>query len=205
MGVDGGPVRGQPPSRLFARLRWQRDDSIVMKQPVLICASVLLAAACTSTHTSPTPATRTTTPSAKLATSSTVTTHESPAAIGQPGCKPPSPINRGAGFPEVEGTSNQVQFWGLIMVDGPDNPVRVNEQVKIVWRITGSGQLRLTSVAPDGETHPLQWGPDLHLSSSYRRPGQEWGAGYQFTRPGCWDLHAIRGNATADVWLNIAS
>ena len=91
------------------------------------------------------------------------------------------------------------------MAAGPDNPVRVNEEVKIVWRITGSGQLRLTAVAPGGGTHPLQWGPDEHLSSSYRRPGAEWGAGYLFTQPGCWDLHAIRGKATADVWLNIAS
>jgi hypothetical protein len=172
-----------------------------MQQPFVICASVLMLTACTSTHTSPTPAPRTTTP----ATPSTLTTHESPTALGQPGCKPPSPINRGAGFPEVEGSSNRIQLWGLIMADGPDNPLRVNEQVKIVWRITGSGELRLTSIAPDGGTHPLQWGPDAHMSSTYRRPGQEWGAGYLFTQPGCWDLHAIRGNATADVWLNIAS
>lgn len=172
-----------------------------MKQPFLVYASVLILTACTSTRTSPTPAMRTTTPS----TPSTMTTHESPTALGHQGCKPPSPVNRGAGFPEVEGTSNQIQLWGLIMVDGPDNPVRLNEQVKIVWRITGSGELRLTSVAPDGGTHRPQWGPDEHLSSTYRRPGQEWGAGYLFTQPGCWDLHAIRGNATADVWLNIPS
>lgn len=176
-----------------------------MKPPVVICGSVLIMAACTSVHTAPTPTTRTTTPFATPATSSSLTTDKSPAAIGQPGCKPPSPINRGAGFPEVEGTSSQVQLWGLIMAAGPDNPVRVNEEVKIVWRITGSGQLRLTAVAPGGGTHPLQWGPDEHLSSSYRRPGAEWGAGYLFTQPGCWDLHAIRGKATADVWLNIAS
>jgi hypothetical protein len=92
------------------------------------------------------------------------------------------------------------------MADGPDNPVGVDEQVKIVWKITGVGELHLTSIAPDGRVHPLQWGPDAHLlgSSTYRRrPGQEWGAGYLFTQPGCWDLRAIRGNATADVWLNI--
>jgi len=31
------------------------------------------------------------------------------------------------------------------------------------------------------------------------------GAGYLFTQPGCWNLQVIRGDATADVWLNIAS
>jgi hypothetical protein len=174
---------------------------MVMKQPLLVCVSVLMLTACTSTHTSPSPAPRITTP----ATPSTLTTHESHTALGRSGCQPPSPINRGAGFPEVEGSSDRVQLWGLIMADGPDNPLRVNEQVKIVWRITGSGELRLTSIAPDGRTHPLQWGPDGHLSSTYRRPGQEWGAGYLFTQPGCWNLHAIRGVATADVWLNIVS
>jgi hypothetical protein len=177
-----------------------------MKHPFLVCAGLLILTACTSTHTSPTPTTRTTAPSTTPTTPSTLGTHESRTALGRPGCKPPSPINRGAGFPEVEGSSNQVQLWGLIMADGPDNPVGVNEQVKIVWRITGAGELRLTSIAPDGRMYPLQWGPDAHpLGSTYRRPGQEWGAGYLFTQPGCWDLRAIRGNATADVWLNIAS
>ncbi len=171
-----------------------------MMRPFLVCAGVLMLAACTSTHTSPAPAPSTATP----VMPSTPTTPEKTTTLGQPGCTPPSPIHRGAGFPEVEGSSSEVQLWGLIMADGPDNPLRVNEQVKIVWRITGSGGLRLTSIAPDGRTHPLQWGPTAHLSSSYRRPGQEWGAGYLFTQPGCWDLHAIRGNATADVWLNIA-
>jgi hypothetical protein len=90
------------------------------------------------------------------------------------------------------------------MAEGPDDPLHVNEQVKIVWRMTGAGELRLTSIAPDGGTHPLQWGRDEHLSSAYRRPGQEWGAGYVFDQPGCWRLHAIRGGATADVWLDIA-
>ena len=60
------------------------------------------------------------------------------------------------------------------------------------------------SIAPDGRTQPLQWGPDLHLSSTYHRPGQEWGAGYLFSQAGCWDLHAVRGNANADVWLSVA-
>ncbi len=90
------------------------------------------------------------------------------------------------------------------MAERPDKPVRINEQVKIVWRITGAGELSLMSIAPDGRTQPLQWGPDLHLSSTYHRPGQEWGAGYLFSQPGCWDLHAVRGNANADVWLSVA-
>ncbi len=178
---------------------------VVVKLSSLVCASLLMLAACTGKSTSPTPASRATVP-APVASGppSAPTVRASLVPLGQPGCAPPSPINWGAGFPEVEGSSSKVQLWGLIMAERPDRPVRVNEEVKIVWRITGAGEVALTSIAPDGRTQPLHWGPDQHLSSTYRRPGQEWGAGYLFTQPGCWDLHAVRGNATADVWLNVA-
>jgi hypothetical protein len=157
---------------------------------------VLLLAGCTGAQAGHAlPSTPTTSPSSAKPTSV--------GELGSAACRRPSPINRTAGFPEVEGTSDQVQMWGLIMADGPDNPLRVNEQVKIVWRITGSGALRLDSVDPDGRTHPLQWGPDSHLSSTYTRPGDEWGAGYLFNQPGCWTLRAVRGTASANVWLEI--
>jgi len=186
-------------------MAWRRDDSIVMKRPSLVRALLLTLTACTGTHTSPTRAPGPTTPSTMLAPRSTLTAHASPPRSANWSARLPSPIRRGAGFPEVKGSSNKVQLWGLIMAEGADNPLRVNEQVKIVWRITGTGELHLTSIAPGGGTQPLQWGPDEHtLGSTYGRPGQEWGAGYLFTQPGCWDLHAIRGNATANVWLNIA-
>ncbi|MCW2646394.1 MAG: hypothetical protein JWP07_2503 [Pseudonocardiales bacterium] len=177
-----------------------------MKRAILVCAIFLLMlAGCTRTRSSPTAAPRPTTPSKMPSdTHSSPTAQAGPIPLGRPGCEPPSPITRGAGFPEVEGSSTKIQLWGLIMAERADKPLRVNEQVKIVWRITGSGELRLTSIAPDGRTQPLQWGPDMHLSSTYARPGEEWGGGYLFTQPGCWDLHANRGDATADVWLNVA-
>jgi hypothetical protein len=85
------------------------------------------------------------------------------------------------------------------MAEDASYQVHTNEDVKIVWRVTGSGGLQL-----GGRTHPLQWGPDAHGSSTYTRPGEEWGAGYLFTQPGCWTLRAIRGTASATVRLNIA-
>ena len=91
------------------------------------------------------------------------------------------------------------------MADGPDNPVRAHEQVKIVWRITGSGDLHLSYTDPHGRSHPLWFGPDEHDSSTYTRPGAEWGAGYLFTEPGCWTLRATRGTATANVWLQVGA
>ena len=73
-------------------------------------------------------------------------------------------------------------------------PARVGDQEKIVWRMTGTGLLILEAIGPDGKHHGLAWGPDAHLSSDWDQPGSEWGAGYVFTVPGCWDLRAIRGN-----------
>ena len=165
--------------------------------PACLSALTLTLTACTGAPTASAKRTSTT------PTSPTAATPSTSSALGRPGCDPPSPISR-TGFPEVQGTSHQIQLWGLIMAAGPDNPLRVNEQVKIVWRITGSGDLHLSSIDPEGRAHPLQWGPDPHISSSYQRPGQEWGAGYLFTQPGCWTLHAARGRTTANVWLEIA-
>jgi hypothetical protein len=158
---------------------------------------VLLLAACTSGPRTP-----------QVRPAPTTGTAASPTAsatrLGRPGCRPPSPISRGNGFPEVQGTSDGLRMWGLIMANGPDNPLRTDEDVKIVWRITGSGPLRLTTLDPGGRAHPLAWGPDPHLSSTYERPGDEWGAGYRFTEPGCWTLRATRGAASANVWLDVA-
>ncbi len=69
--------------------------------------------------------------------------------------------------------------------------------------MTGTGLLNLVAIGPDGQHHRLAWGPDAHGSSSWHKPGDEWGAGYVFTAPGCWDLRAIRVNATADAWIRV--
>jgi hypothetical protein len=96
-------------------------------------------------------------------------------------------------------------MWGLIMAAGRGGQVHVHEDVKIVWRITGTGVLHLVTVDPNGRQHRLQWGPELHTGSNYTRPGDEWGAGYRFTEPGCWTLRATRGAASANVWLHVAA
>jgi hypothetical protein len=105
---------------------------------------------------------------------------------------------------EIQGTGHGATLYGLVMATAP-LPIRTGESVKIVWRMTGSGSLQLSTTNPQGRPVALQWGPDPHGGSNYDRPGQEWGAGYRFARAGCWHLHARRTNATADVWLHVAS
>lgn len=110
----------------------------------------------------------------------------------------------------IAGTGDEIRgygtasLYGLVMLAGP-SPARVNESVKIVWRMTGSGPLRLSAVSPTGRTVRLQWGPDWHLSSNFHRPGEEWGAGYRFVSPGCWRLHAQRTVGEADALLYVAA
>jgi hypothetical protein len=58
---------------------------------------------------------------------------------------------------------------------------------------------------PGRQAPPAGLGPDAHLGSNWDKPGDEWGAGYVFTAPGCWDLRAIRGHATADVWIRVVA
>jgi hypothetical protein len=127
-------------------------------------------------------------------------------ALGAPGCHPASPITLWSPYvPQVEGTGHGATLWGLLMFPHP-LPARAGDQEKIVWRMTGTGVvLTLQAIGPDGKQHPLAWGPAAHLGSSWDKPGDEWGAGYVFTAPGCWDLRAIRGHATADVWIRVVA
>ena len=125
-------------------------------------------------------------------------------ALGEAGCHPPSPVTAspiGVGQ-QVQGTGHGAQLWGLLMF-AHLGPARAGDQEKIVWRMTGSGPLTLTAVSPGGVRHRPVWGPEAHGGSNWNKPGQEWGAGYVFTAPGCWDLHADRGSAYADVWIRV--
>jgi hypothetical protein len=125
-------------------------------------------------------------------------------ALGEAGCHPQSPLTAssiGVGE-QIQGTGHGAQLWGLLML-AHLGPPRVGDQEKIVWRMTGSGPLTLTAVSPGGMRHRPVWGPEAHGGSNWNKPGQEWGAGYVFTSPGCWDLHADRGSAYADVWIRV--
>jgi hypothetical protein len=117
-------------------------------------------------------------------------------------CASRTPVVVGPGVgPEVTGITRDAQLHGLLFSAGP---VQVGDELKVVWRMTGSGPLEATAVAPDGATVPLAWGPEAHGGSSYDRPGDEWGVGYRFTQPGCWQLHLARDDVRGDVWLEVA-
>src|ERR1700721_3848419 len=158
---------------------------------------VSAATACTSSAPSSQPAERAT------ATAPAGSSAGAGRGLGASGCHPAPRLTRCQSFlPQVEGTSHGATLWGLLMFPHA-LPARVGDQEKIVWRMTGTGLLTLQAIGPDGRHDQLAWGPDAHQGSTWDKPGDEWGAGYVFTAPGCWALRPIRGHAPADVGTRV--
>jgi len=119
-------------------------------------------------------------------------------------CSTPSSFGTDGTPNEVHGTSVHGQLWGLAL--GPGHvPPRSGDELKIIWRMTGTGPLHVTFTAPDGRRRPLVFGPEAHAVSDYHRPGDEWGTGFRFSGPGCWHIRLTRNTTSGDVWLNVRS
>jgi hypothetical protein len=147
----------------------------------LLC--VALSTACTSTDA---------TPAAPPAAEGSRSTAAAPAFCT------PKPID-GAGVLEGDSASG-TSVWALLFRN--DGPVRAGEQVKIVVRMTGAGDLEVTPIEPDGSTATLDWGPEPHGGSTFQRPGDEWGIGVTFTEPGCWTI-ALRRAESGSGYLQV--
>lgn len=103
--------------------------------------------------------------------------------------------------PEVRATAGAFIVTGLIMARS--SPPRVGD-VKIVWRATGSGDLKVSATGPGGRAAHLVFGPEAHGGSNFDAPGDEWGTGLHFAVPGCWDIRVARGAASVHITLGIA-
>jgi hypothetical protein len=129
----------------------------------------------------------------------------SPNAAGSPSPKPRcatfSPATQGG---EVQAKSGEITVFGQFQGPG-ELPIRSSDQVsKVVWRMTGKGDLKIKIQSPSGKYESVAWGPEPHGSSSYDRPGDEWGTGIAFNLPGCWKLDLIRSvRGTATIWLDV--
>lgn len=202
-GIDAGPgIRVMSVAQTAVR---DHNDPMRrrahLRLAVVTSAAALVVAGCTAGgHSS-----LRTTQTVRSSQSPVVTSHEEATntgkRLGAAGCAPASPVTAG---PEIQGTGRGATLYGLIMTTKP-LPIRTAEQVKIVWRMTGSGPLKLSIADPQGNPVALQWGPDIHSGSNYNRPGGEWGSGYLFTKAGCWHLHAQRTSGSADVWIRVRS
>jgi hypothetical protein len=119
-------------------------------------------------------------------------------------CRPPSPAKPwrppggGTGLIEVHGTARGAELWGLVFAPVP---LPVGEEVKIVWRMTGDGPLRIGATRSDGTQARRTFGPEEHGGSTWDRPGQEWGTAFVLSKAGCWNFHLARTLGVGDVWL----
>ena len=122
-------------------------------------------------------------------------------ALGAADCSPPSPS---LGL-EVQGTGSAgVTAYGLMFGPEPDAMVGDGSSVKMVVRMTGSGDLTVHLIAPDGSEQALDWGPEIHGGSNFHRPGDEWGIGFSPDAPGCWQISLERGgDDRADFWFDV--
>lgn len=116
---------------------------------------------------------------------------------GAPHCQPASPITPSAtGMLEVRGTtSGKTELWALLF-----NTMVAKQELKIVWRMTGDGDMQVVARGPRGTSISPTW-IEAHSGSNWPRPGAEWGTGFTLPTSGCWDFRVSRKNATGDVWL----
>jgi hypothetical protein len=131
--------------------------------------------------------------------------------LGAPGCRPPSALAAfGHDLPESPGKVSRASVWALFFppagskVAVSHRAVFANlagKQMKVVFRVTGSGKPRFVAIAPDGSNNAPVDGPTAHSGSTWERPGEEWGTTFGFAEAGCWRLHVSRRGGTGDVWL----
>jgi hypothetical protein len=114
----------------------------------------------------------------------------SPSTDGAAGCNPSSP-SQGS---EIRGTTDRPAGSAYLFVDGarPTQIKASEKSVKLLLRMTGAGPLSVSVVDPSETAQVLDWGPERHTSSNFDRPGDEWGLGVTFDKPGCWQLSFSR-------------
>ncbi len=118
-----------------------------------------------------------------------------------PACQPSQIQQSDNSPPEIKGTmDSDGELWALLFF----NKAHANEDLKFVWRITGiGGEFTVQAQHENGITTLPIWGPEYHESSSWQRPGVEYGTGFNFPEPGCWTITVSRGATKGEIYLNV--
>jgi hypothetical protein len=119
-----------------------------------------------------------------------------------PACQSSQTQPTKSGLPEIQGTMKSAgELWALLFFD----KAHAKQDEKIVWKITstGTGTFEVQAQHEDGTIIRPIWGPDYHVSSTWERPGDEWGTGFNFPKPGCWTLTVTRGVTIGEIRLDV--
>jgi hypothetical protein len=102
---------------------------------------------------------------------------------------------------EIRGRASSATLWALVF---NDYPFVAGQEVKIAWRMTGVGPLSLaaTNLATRQKAVPLR-GAEPHISSTWHRPGDEWGSVWVFPAQGCWRLTAVRSIGNGSITVTV--
>src|ERR1700719_1956152 len=159
----------------------------------VVCIALAIGtAACSS------PSSRATPPGSSTPTVSMPADGAYLASLGSPACNPAALFHgwQGqGGFPEVGLDSSRGSFWALVFTPVPPP---TGTDVKVVWRMTGSGPFTFSTSDAAGRAASLDWGPSGHDSSDWNHPGDEVGTGFTFPHAGCWNIHVARSDVAGD-------
>ncbi|WP_091293872.1 hypothetical protein [Amycolatopsis xylanica] len=101
----------------------------------------------------------------------------------------------------VQATSAGGTIYALFFTG--DEGVIAGVESKIVWRITGTGPARFSATGPNFQSVTPTWGPEGHGGSTFNHPGEEWGTGFVFPKPGCWTIHVARDGVSGSLSLPV--
>ena len=123
--------------------------------------------------------------------------------IGTPGCAPGASFKPGlGGLPQAGVDSSQGSLWALFF---DSVPPPAGKEIKIVWRMTGTGPFAFDVSDSQGSLAPLAWGPEPHGGSNWEHPGDEVGTGIAFPHAGCWRIQVSRSRAQGELWLSVVN
>jgi hypothetical protein len=117
-------------------------------------------------------------------------------------CPATAQLDGSAALPERQGAGDGATLWALFF---PTQPVlTAGHGIKLVWRMTGSGDFSISATGPDGTIVKPVWGPEQHSDSTWHRPGEEWGTFWVFPTAGCWTVHATRTSGSGYLVLRVS-
>jgi len=136
-------------------------------------------------------------PTAALAT---LTPTGVPATSTPVSCQPSEILESQVAFGEIQGDmQSDGELWALLFF----KTARVQAEQKIVWRVTGEGgEFEAQAQSESGTIIQPVW-EQHHESSTWERPGEEWGTGFNFPEPGCWMITVTYGETVGTIALNV--
>ena len=161
----------------------------MIRRPFALIGILVLLAACVPATDVPTTVPATATPTSVPPTSTPVS------------CQPSKVLDNGVAFGEIEGEmQSEGELWALLFF----KTARAKEDQKIVWRVTGEGAVfNAQAQSEDGTIIQPIW-KQYHESSTWERPGEEWGTGFNFPTSGCWTITVTYGKTIGTISLHVA-